>query len=137
MGLNVKFTRAHYVQMIVLSPIYPRYAIDIRTRGGRVNPFAGGNSRQYVEYIPGDCCTPHSPAIISSGYVTASAATSPVVAGGKSGQFVGYISGESCTPSDYITASAATSPVIAISPPPPSQMRYAEQRTDGNCCNLL
>jgi hypothetical protein len=29
-GRQVKFTRANYIQMIVLSPIYPQYAIDVR-----------------------------------------------------------------------------------------------------------
>jgi hypothetical protein len=42
-GMGTKFTRANYVQMIVLSPIYPKYAIDTRTAGGkRNNPFSVG-----------------------------------------------------------------------------------------------
>jgi hypothetical protein len=41
-GPNTKFTRANYVQMICLSPMYPKYAIDIRATGGKRNPFAGG-----------------------------------------------------------------------------------------------
>jgi len=50
MGPNAKFTRANYVQMIVLSPIFPQYAIDIRTAGGKRNPFggAGGGGGGYM-----------------------------------------------------------------------------------------
>jgi hypothetical protein len=40
-GQSTKFTRANYVQMILLSPIYPKYAIDIRSAGGKWNPFSG------------------------------------------------------------------------------------------------
>ena len=36
-GPNTKFTRANYIQMIVLSPIYQQYAIDIRRAGGKLN----------------------------------------------------------------------------------------------------
>ncbi len=45
-GQNTKFTRANYVQMIVLSPVYPKYAIDIRRMGGKPTPnvFAGSSS---------------------------------------------------------------------------------------------
>ncbi len=62
-GPSTKFTRANYVQMILLSPIYPQaghtnvklylpiqsttclqYAIDMRTRGGkRGGGYAGNN----------------------------------------------------------------------------------------------
>lgn len=42
-GPNAKFTRANYVQMICLSPMYPKYAIDIRAQGGKRNPFSGGS----------------------------------------------------------------------------------------------
>ena len=44
MGPNTKFTRANYVQMIVLSPIYLKYAVDMRTAGGKRNPFGGKSS---------------------------------------------------------------------------------------------
>ena len=40
-GQNTKFTRANYVQMIVLSPIYPQYAIDIRRLGGKFITYQG------------------------------------------------------------------------------------------------
>jgi len=43
-GPMTKFTRANYMQMIVLSPMYPKYAIDIRRMGGKYNPFTGGAS---------------------------------------------------------------------------------------------
>eukprot|EP01106_Pelomyxa_sp_JSP_P016562 TRINITY_DN623_c0_g2_i1.p2 TRINITY_DN623_c0_g2~~TRINITY_DN623_c0_g2_i1.p2 ORF type:complete len:151 (+),score=51.66 TRINITY_DN623_c0_g2_i1:100-552(+) len=34
-GPTAKFTRSNYVQMIVLSPIFPKYAVDMRTSLGR------------------------------------------------------------------------------------------------------
>ena len=40
-GQNNKFTRANYVQMIVLSPIYPQYAIDLRRLGGKFITYQG------------------------------------------------------------------------------------------------
>ena len=40
-GPATKFTRANYVQMIVLSPIYPQYAIDIRRAGGKLFGLGG------------------------------------------------------------------------------------------------
>ncbi len=39
MGPNTKFTRANYIQMCILSPVYPKYAIDIRSQGGKINPY--------------------------------------------------------------------------------------------------
>jgi len=41
-GANAKFTRANYIQMIVLSPKYRKYAIDMRNAGGKGNPFGSG-----------------------------------------------------------------------------------------------
>eukprot|EP00696_Hemimastix_kukwesjijk_P009058 gnl/Hemi2/21476_TR7142_c0_g23_i1.p1 gnl/Hemi2/21476_TR7142_c0_g23~~gnl/Hemi2/21476_TR7142_c0_g23_i1.p1 ORF type:complete len:287 (-),score=108.96 gnl/Hemi2/21476_TR7142_c0_g23_i1:71-859(-) len=32
---NVPFTRANYIQMVVLSPVCPQYAIDVRSLGGK------------------------------------------------------------------------------------------------------
>ena len=39
-GPNAKFTRANYVQMIVLSPFFPKYAIDMRRNAGILGPGA-------------------------------------------------------------------------------------------------
>ena len=47
-GPATKFTRANYVQMIVLSPIYPQYAIDLRRAGGKLGGYGGQQAA---------CCT--------------------------------------------------------------------------------
>ena len=59
-GPSTKFTRANYIQMTVMSPIFPKYAIDIRRAGGRGVAFgavgigsAGWGQGSYQSYQPG------------------------------------------------------------------------------------
>jgi hypothetical protein len=46
-GQNTKFTRENYVQMIMLSPMYPKYAIDMRVLGGKRNPFSAQGANNW------------------------------------------------------------------------------------------
>ena len=44
-GRNFKFTRANYVQMIILSPVYPKYRLDMRGNG-QGKPVFGSEARR-------------------------------------------------------------------------------------------
>lgn len=52
-GRSFKFTRANYVQMIVLSPVFPKYRLDMRGGGrgravfGNEAKMLGGNPNYY------------------------------------------------------------------------------------------
>jgi len=61
-GPNYKFTRVNYTQMIVLSPVFRQYAIDIRTQAGKVpaSYYSGDGGAGYAGGSGGPdviCCT--------------------------------------------------------------------------------